>query len=125
MLTYSILFTHHFINLFTHLSSKYPELSNVICQMPYFKGSKKGVFSPFFDPIFVLKPLYVVVETYYSLSKPQYVIRIAASAVECTQSAFANARLLGHSWHETYLYLQLTSFLVSRVTTSTWLERTG
>jgi len=79
MLTYSILFTHNFINLFTHLSSKYPELSNVICQMPYFKGSKKGVFSPFFDPIFALKPLYVVVETYYSLSKPQYVIRIAAS----------------------------------------------
>ena len=26
-------------------------------------------------------------------------------AVECIQSAFAIARLLGHSWHETYRFL--------------------
>jgi len=93
--------------------------------MAYFKGSKNGVFLPISDPFFTLKPLYVVVKVYYSLSEPQYVIRIAASAVECTQSAFTIARLLGHSWHETYLYLQLVSLLASRVTTSTWHEPLG
>jgi len=52
--------------------------------MPYFKGSKKGVSPPIFDPFFVLKPLYVVVESSYLPSKPQYVIRIAVSTwLEC------------------------------------------
>ena len=33
--------------------------------MPYFKGSKKGVFSPIFDPTVVLKPLLWLVPIIY------------------------------------------------------------
>jgi len=62
-------------------------------------------FHRFFDPNFTPKPLHIVVNLSHFSSEPQYVIRIILSAVECLQSDLAKARLLGHSWHETYSWL--------------------
>ncbi len=50
---------------FTHLPLGYLQLSNVICQMHYLKGLKKGVLSPISDPISTLKPLHIVDKLYY------------------------------------------------------------
>ena len=80
MFIYSILFNHSFINLiFLLLSLPSLKLSNVIYILAYFQGSKNGVLLPFFDPYFVFKPLHVVVNFYFLLSEPQYVIRIILS----------------------------------------------
>ena len=69
------------------------KLSNVIYKSPQKWRSKNGVFLLFFCSKIVIKPLYVVVNPYYFLSKPQYVIRIILSTCVEKTILLANSPL--------------------------------
>ena len=111
----TLIFVYFSFNSDTLTYSFIYTIPHVIYKSHKKQGSKNGVFSPIFDPILVLEPLYVVVKLYYFPSNHNTSSELYSQRAQNEETYLLVGLLLVHNLHQlkpSHLLLGLMDYMI-------------